>query len=49
MRLFYSRDSNSQLVGCADAGFLSDPRSGRFQTGYLFTCGSIAISWRFVK
>jgi hypothetical protein len=32
MRLFYSRDSNSQLVGYADAGFLFDPHKGRSQT-----------------
>jgi hypothetical protein len=44
MRLFYSKGSNSQLVGYADAGFLSDPHKGRSQTGYLFTCGSTAIS-----
>jgi hypothetical protein len=29
MGLFYSRGSNSQLVGYADAGFLSDPHKGR--------------------
>jgi hypothetical protein len=44
MRLFYSRGSNSQLVGYADAGFLSDPHKGRSQTRYLFTCGNTAIS-----
>jgi hypothetical protein len=49
MGLFYSRGSNSQLVGYADAGFLSDPHKGRSQTGYLFTCGNTAISWRSVK
>jgi hypothetical protein len=47
--LFYSKGSNSQLVGYVDAGFLSDPHKGRSQTGYLFTCGSTAISWRSVK
>jgi hypothetical protein len=49
MRLFYSKSSNSQLVEYADAGFLSDPHKGRSQTGYLFTCGSTAISWKSVK
>ena len=49
MRLFYSKCSNSQLVGYADAGFLSDPHKGRFQTGYLFTCRNTAILWRSVK
>ena len=43
MGLFYSKGSNSQLVGYADAGFLSDPHKGRSQTGYLFTCGNTAI------
>jgi hypothetical protein len=49
MGLFYSRCSNSQLVGYANAGFLSDPHKGRPQTGYLFTCENIAISWKSVK
>jgi hypothetical protein len=49
MELFYPRGSNSQLVGYADEGFLSDSHKGRSQTGYLFTCGSTAISWRYVK
>jgi hypothetical protein len=49
MRLFYPNKSNPQLVGYADAGYLSDPHKGRSQTGYLFTCGNIAISWRSVK
>jgi hypothetical protein len=49
MRLFYSKGSNSQLVGYANAGFLSDSHKGRSRTGYLFTCGSTAISWRSVK
>jgi len=28
---------------------LSDPHSGRSQTGYLFTSGGTTISWRSVK
>jgi hypothetical protein len=44
MGLFYSRGSNSQLVGYPDAGFLSDLHKGRSQTGYLFTYGNIGIS-----
>jgi hypothetical protein len=27
----------------------SDQHKGRFQIGYLFTCGSTAISWRSIK
>jgi hypothetical protein len=49
MGLFYSKGSNSQLIGYADVGFLSDPHKGRSQTRYLFTCRSTAISWRSVK
>ncbi|KAL0543958.1 hypothetical protein IC582_019068 [Cucumis melo] len=49
MGLFYSNKSNFDLVGYADAGYLSDPHKARSQTGYLFTCGGTAISWRSVK
>jgi hypothetical protein len=49
MGLFYPNKSNPQLVGYADAGYLSDPHKGRSQTGYLFTYGNTAISWRSVK
>jgi len=47
--LFYSNKSNFDLVGYADAGYLSDPHKARFQIGYLFTCGETTISWRSVK
>ena len=47
--LFYSNGSKSQLIGYADAGYLSDPHKARSQTGYVFTCGGTAISWRSVK
>ncbi|CAH9071211.1 unnamed protein product [Cuscuta europaea] len=30
-------------------GYLSDPRKGRSQTGYLFTCGGTSVSWRSMK
>ena len=49
MGLFYPNKSNSQLVGYADAGYLSDPHKSQSQTGYLFTCGNTTISWRSVK
>ena len=49
MGLLYSRHSQSELIGYADAGYLSDPHKGRSQTGYLFTFGSTAISWRSTK
>ena len=49
MGLYYSNSSKEELIGYADAGYLSDPHKGRSQTGYLFTCGGTAISWRSVK
>ncbi|KAL0546737.1 hypothetical protein IC582_016650 [Cucumis melo] len=49
MGLFYSNKSNFDLVGYPDAGYLSDPHKARSQTGYLFTCEGIAISWRSIK
>ena len=38
-----------QLIGYADAGYLSDPHKDLSQTGYLFTYGGTAISWRSTK
>ena len=49
MDLFYSNVSNSNLIGYAEAGYLSDPHNGKSQMGYLFTCGGTVISWRSVK
>ncbi|GJY77294.1 retrovirus-related pol polyprotein from transposon TNT 1-94 [Tanacetum coccineum] len=37
------------LVGYADAGYLSYPHKARSQTGYVFTYGDTAISWRSTK
>ena len=45
--LFYSNEST--LKGYADSGYLSDPHKARSQTGYVFTCGNTAISWRSTK
>lgn len=44
MRLYYSKSLNCDLVGYADAGYLSDPHNARSQTGYVFTCGGTTIS-----
>ncbi|KAL0411519.1 UNVERIFIED_CONTAM: Secreted RxLR effector protein [Sesamum latifolium] len=44
MGLFYSKVSNSNLIGYVDADYLSDPHNGRSQTGYLFLCGGTTIS-----
>ncbi|XP_059645982.1 secreted RxLR effector protein 161-like [Cornus florida] len=49
MRLFYSKTPNSQLIGYADAGYLSNPHKVYSQTGYVFKCGGTAISWRSMK
>ncbi|KAM1302124.1 hypothetical protein ACFX2H_013080 [Malus domestica] len=40
---------NSRLVGYANSGYLFDPHKAHSQTGYVFTIGGIAISWRSTK
>ncbi|KAJ9539329.1 hypothetical protein OSB04_032062 [Centaurea solstitialis] len=47
--IFKIRKIWGSLYGFADAGYLSDPHTGRSQTGYVFTMGGIAISWRSTK
>ena len=47
LSLFYLKEST--LKGYANSGYLSDPHKARSQTGYVFTCGNIAISWRSIK
>ena len=47
--LFYSVNCSPNLVGYADAGYLSDPHKARSQTGYVFICGDTAISSRSTK
>ena len=42
--LLYSNGSKPQLVGYADAGYLSNPHKDQSQIGYLFTYGNTAIS-----
>ncbi|XP_049391525.1 secreted RxLR effector protein 161-like [Solanum stenotomum] len=49
MGLFYSNNCSPNLVGYADAGYLSDPHKARSQTGYVFICGGTSISWRSTK
>jgi hypothetical protein len=49
MGLFYRKDTKSKLVGYTDAGYLSDPHKARSQSGYVFTYGGTAISWRSTK
>ena len=40
---------SADLVGHADAGYLSGPHKARSQTGSLFTYGGTAISWQSTK
>ncbi|XP_070040200.1 secreted RxLR effector protein 161-like [Nicotiana tomentosiformis] len=40
MGLFYSNKDSVDLVGYADADYLSDPHKARSQTGYVFICGA---------
>ena len=47
--LMFTNKSKEDLVGFADAGYLSDPHYARSQTGYVFTHGGTAISWRSMK
>ena len=49
MGLFYHKNIKYKLVGYADAGYLSDPHKARSQSGYVFTYGGTAISWRSTK
>ena len=49
MGLLYSNASKLELIGYADAGYLSDPHRARSQIGYLFTCGGTTVLWRSIK
>ncbi|XP_070049820.1 secreted RxLR effector protein 161-like [Nicotiana tomentosiformis] len=44
MSLFYANKGSANLIGYADACYLSDPHKTRYQTGYMFTCGGTVIS-----
>ncbi|XP_070002005.1 secreted RxLR effector protein 161-like [Nicotiana sylvestris] len=44
MSLFYGNNCSPDLVGYAEAEYLSDPYKARSQTGYVFICGGTAIS-----
>ena len=47
--LLYSRKGATRFVGYADAGYKSDPKSGKSQTGYIFLKNGAPVSWKFVK
>jgi len=42
--LFYSKESKQEMIGYADASYLSDPHKTMSQTGYVFTCRGTTIS-----
>jgi hypothetical protein len=44
--LFYQRNPDQNLLGYADAGYLSDPHNSKSQTGFVFMNGGTAISWK---
>jgi hypothetical protein len=45
----YIQNHCDVLVGFADANYLSDLYKGRSQTGYIFTMGNTALSWKSTK
>ena len=47
--LLYSRDGVSKFIGYADAGYKSDPKSGKSQTGYIFLKNGAPVSWKSIK
>ncbi|KAJ9545791.1 hypothetical protein OSB04_025498 [Centaurea solstitialis] len=47
--LYFANPSKGSLYDFADAGYLSDPHTGRSQTGYVFTIGGRVIPWRSTK
>ena len=48
MGLFYLEGSKSQLFEYVDIGYLSNPNKARSKM-YVFTYGSMTISWRSIK
>nr|GEW30496.1 hypothetical protein [Tanacetum cinerariifolium] len=49
MGLCYTIPFERNLDGFADAADMSDPHTGRSQTGYVFISSNTVISWRSVK
>ena len=47
--LFYSQVPKPELLGYTDTGYLSNPHKALSQSGYVFTCGDTAVSWRSAK
>lgn len=47
--LHYTKEATANLVGYADAGYKSDPVTGKSQTAYLFLKNGAPVSWKSVK
>ena len=47
--LLYSRDGATKFVGYANAGYKSNPKTGKSQTGYIFIKNGALVSWKSVK
>jgi hypothetical protein len=47
--LFFQRNQESNLIGYADAGYLSDLQNARSQTGFMFLHEGTVISWKSMK
>jgi hypothetical protein len=44
MGLYYPTEAELITTGYADAGYLLDPANAKFQIGYVYLTGPIAIS-----
>jgi hypothetical protein len=47
--LFFQRRTDPSMIRYADVDYLSDPRSARSHTGFVFLHGGTAISWKSSK
>ena len=47
--LYFRKKQDLSIIGYTDAGYLSDPRNGLSQTGYVFFSGGTSISWKSSK
>jgi hypothetical protein len=47
--LYFTKTSNSNIVGFADSGYRTDEVNGKSQTGYIFLRNGGPISWKSVK
>jgi hypothetical protein len=47
--LFFQKINDPNLVGYADAGYMSDPHNARSQKNFVFFHGETTISWKSSK